>query len=265
MKKDAYYFSHDANARKDEKILTLLAEHGYAGYGLYWSLVEMMFENQDTAISRKLLKGIAFDLRVDITMLQKVITTCYTTGLFQADKEKIWSNSLRRRKTEWSEKKKRYSNAGKAGMEARWHSDNNVTKKHNNVITMPNAVITIDNKGKERKGKERKTEKRLSVEDFYAFQFDENKNHDMIENYKKIYRRLRGENDEDLIYKHVLSMSEQLTFKQYLKLREKGLATGQDVSDILKGMENRPDVCKKNCSVYLTANNWINIRINKVS
>jgi hypothetical protein len=156
MKKDAYYFSHDANARKDEKILTLLAEHGYEGYGLYWCLVEMMFENQDTAISRKLIKGIAYDLRVEITLLQKVITTCYNTGLFQADKEKIWSNSLRRRKAEWMEKKERRSNAGKAGMASRWGSDNNVTKKHNGVITKNSSVITMDNKGKESKGNKKR-------------------------------------------------------------------------------------------------------------
>jgi hypothetical protein len=158
MKKDAYYFSHDCNARKDEKVLTLLAEHGYEGYGLYWCLVEMMFENQDTAISRKLLKGIAYDLRVDITLLQKVITTCYNTSLFQADKEKIWSNSLRRRKAEWLEKKNKLSFAGKRGMESRWHSDNNVIKKDNEVITPTNTVITPDNIviTKERKGKKRK-------------------------------------------------------------------------------------------------------------
>lgn len=154
MKKDTYYFSHDSNARKDEKILTLLANHGYEGYGLYWALVEMMFENQDTAISRKLLKGIAYDLRVEIKVLNNVITTCYEVKLFQADKEKIWSNSLRRRKAEWEEKKKKRSEAGKLGMATRWSSNNNVTKKDNGVITKKSSVITNHNKGKERKGKE---------------------------------------------------------------------------------------------------------------
>lgn len=156
MKDNTYYFSHDANARKDEKILCLLVEHSYEGYGLYWALVEMMFENPDTAISRKLLKGIAYDLRVDLKLLQGIITTCYNTGLFQADKDKIWSNSLRRRKAEWEEKKKRRSEAGKRGMASRWSSDNNVTKTDNTVITPPkqanSSVITKDNKGKERKG-----------------------------------------------------------------------------------------------------------------
>lgn len=175
MKKDAYYFSHDCNARKDEKVLTLLAEHGYEGYGLYWSLIEMMFENQDTAISRKLLKGIAYDLRVDITLLQKIITTCYNTNLFQADKDKIWSNSLRRRKAEWEEKKKKRSEAGKLGMAHRWGSNNNVIKKDNGVITPHNNTITKERKGKEIKEnridsaptQKLKTFKHLTENEFY--------------------------------------------------------------------------------------------------
>lgn len=268
MKKDTYYFSHDSNARKDEKILCLLAEHGYEGYGIYWVLVEMMFDNPDTAISRKLVKGIAYDLRVDITLLQKVITTCYNVKLFDADKEKIWSNSLRRRKAEWEEKKKRRSAAGKLGMAHRWGLDNNVTKTDNNVITMPNRVITKDNKGKESKGKESKRSKReRSVPDldFYEKQFDLHQSDEFIENYKKVIRKLKGENDEDLFFNNLLSMPQQLTYNQYLKLKEKGKKMEQDVFDILKGMENRSDVCKTNESVYLTANNWINLRSKKIS
>jgi hypothetical protein len=263
MKKDTYYFSHDSNARKDEKILCLLAEHGYEGYGIYWVLVEMMFENPETSISRKLIKGIAYDLRVDITLLQKVITTCYNVKLFDADKEKIWSNSLRRRKAEWEERKKRRSAAGKLGMASRWHHDNNVTENNSNVITMPNTAITNHNKGKERKGK--KKERCAPEPDFYEKQFEIHQNDEMIDNYKKVIKKLQGENDEDLFYKNVLSMPEQLTYKQYLKLREKGINTGQDVFDILKGMENRSDICKTNDSVYLTANNWINIRNKRAS
>lgn len=159
MKKESYYFSHDANARKDEKVLCLLVEHGYEGYGIYWALIEMMFENQDTAISRKLLKGIAYDLRIDITKLQSVITTCYSVNLFQADKEKIWSNSLRRRKAEWEEKRKKRSEAGKRGMASRWSPDNNVTNPDNNVITQNNGDITKYNKGKERKAKKSKVDR----------------------------------------------------------------------------------------------------------
>jgi len=36
MKKEAYYFSHDSNARQDEKIIKLRMKLGWEGYGLYW-------------------------------------------------------------------------------------------------------------------------------------------------------------------------------------------------------------------------------------
>jgi len=39
------YFSHDYNAREDEKILDLMGEMGWAGYGLFWGLVELLYKN----------------------------------------------------------------------------------------------------------------------------------------------------------------------------------------------------------------------------
>lgn len=127
--KESFYFSHDANARKDEKILCLLAERGYVGYGIYWALIEMMFDNQDTAISRSLLKGIAFDLRIEIDLLKKIITTCHDVGLFQADKEKIWSESLRRRKEESQNRRKKFSEAGLKGNESKWGKNDHHAKR----------------------------------------------------------------------------------------------------------------------------------------
>ncbi len=32
--KKTYYFPHDQNARGDEKIINMLTEHGWEGYGL---------------------------------------------------------------------------------------------------------------------------------------------------------------------------------------------------------------------------------------
>jgi len=39
------YFSHDYNTREDEKILDLMGEMGWAGYGLFWGLVELLYKN----------------------------------------------------------------------------------------------------------------------------------------------------------------------------------------------------------------------------
>ena len=127
MTKNAYYFSHDCNARHDEKILMLRAEHGWEGYGLYWALVEMMFESTNTALSHGKLAGISLSLGIDMAMLSAVIDTCIAEGLFTSDSEMFWSDSLRRRKSKFTEKserlRKQRSEAGRKGAAARWQKD----------------------------------------------------------------------------------------------------------------------------------------------
>lgn len=149
--KDAYYFSHDANARNDEKILMLRAEHGWQGYGLYWALVEMMFESNETCLHHSRIRGIAVSYNIDITVLESVISTALSEGLFVSDGDKFWSESLRRRKKAFYELRKKRSEAGKKGMEARWGTPE--------TPTPDNGVITKNNKGKESKGKGKESTK----------------------------------------------------------------------------------------------------------
>lgn len=145
MAKEAYYFSHDSNARQDEKILMLRAEHSWEGYGIYWALIEMMFESGDTALHHNKIKGIAVSYNIDITLLQQVINTCITEQLFTSDNDKFWSESLSRRKLKFQNSKDQKSAAGKKGMEKRYG------KQQGN-----NTVITVPNKVKESKEKESK-------------------------------------------------------------------------------------------------------------
>ncbi len=92
--KEAYYFSHDSNARNDEKVLCLRADYGVEGYGAFWFLIEMMFENQNTSLSHKHIKGIAHSLNMDIELLSRIIASCIDYGLFISDGEYFWSESL---------------------------------------------------------------------------------------------------------------------------------------------------------------------------
>ena len=149
--KDAFYFSHDSNARNDERILMLRAEHGWEGYGIFWALIEMMFENSETSLSHNKIKGIAVSYNIDITLLQSVINTCLTEELFTSDGDSFWSESLRKRKGKYHEFKTKKSEAGKKGMAKRWASDNSVITE---IYQGDNSVITKDNKGKESKVKE---------------------------------------------------------------------------------------------------------------
>ncbi len=41
----AEYFSHDYDAREDEKIQHLLYKLKWEGYGLYWAIIEMLYKN----------------------------------------------------------------------------------------------------------------------------------------------------------------------------------------------------------------------------
>ena len=178
MTKNAYYFSHDSNARHDEKILMLRAEHGWEGYGIYWALIEMMFESTDTALSHGKLAGISLSLSTDIAVLSAVIDTCIAEGLFTSDTEIFWSDSLRRRKSKFTEKserlRKQKSEAGKKGAAARWQKDDTDTFTTNEesdesnashgtaiaedstVIALDSTAIADDNKVKESKVKESK-------------------------------------------------------------------------------------------------------------
>ena len=69
MAKDAYYFSHDSNARNDEKCLFIISKYGMAGYGLYWMFVECMHEQADGKLTCALLDGFSIRFNTDITLL----------------------------------------------------------------------------------------------------------------------------------------------------------------------------------------------------
>ena len=161
MPKDCYYFSHDNNARNDEKILCLMAEYGIEGYGIYWVIVEMMHEAENTELRHDTLNGIAFRFSLPITTLQGALSLAITLKLFESDGVVFWSNSLRSRKATWKEKHNKLSESGKAGMAKRWG-------KNNEDITSLLPPNNNKRKGKERKGNKKK-EKDTLLSGFFSF------------------------------------------------------------------------------------------------
>lgn len=170
---DVYYFSHDSNARNDEKILMLRADFGWAGYGLYWALIEMMFETKDTCLHHDKIKGIAINCNIDITLLQDIINAAIKENLFKSDDVIFWSETLRERKAKLYKNISDKSNAGKKGMEKRWSNREN-NENNNNVITENEVVITENNKEKKVnkiKGNKKKdiiTEQKIKFAEFVS-------------------------------------------------------------------------------------------------
>jgi len=169
--KNTYYFQHDYNARNDPDIISLRAEYGWEGYGIYWLLVEMMYESADSCIYNKAIAGLSKCYNIDITLLSKCIETAIEVGLFGSDGNKFWSDRVLENKQYIDGLRTKRSEAGKQGMASRWGSKSEA--KNEEVITPLYNKITNDNKGKEKKGKESKgneiKRKDIYTDDFLNF------------------------------------------------------------------------------------------------
>lgn len=94
-KKDVYYFSHDANARNDEKILQMRAEYGWEGYGLYWGIVEILRESTDNKFSMQNIKALKLGLNLNDFPLEIFLEKCISEfNLFTLHSGKFYSNRL---------------------------------------------------------------------------------------------------------------------------------------------------------------------------
>lgn len=92
MKKDTFYFSHDYGARNDPKMLSLALEAGAAGIGIYWCLVEVLYEQGGSyPLDDRTLNTLAYSLHVT---RDEVLNVIANFGLFSYDNEKFWSESV---------------------------------------------------------------------------------------------------------------------------------------------------------------------------
>ena len=66
------YFNHDSNARNDYRIIKLRSKLGYEGYGIFWSLLEMLFI-EENKICIEDYDALAFGLQCDANKLKQVI------------------------------------------------------------------------------------------------------------------------------------------------------------------------------------------------
>ena len=133
------WFRHDYNAHDDIKQKRILKAVGLAGIGLYWYLVEIIYQNggqmadDDIRLEAELVGGL--DL---LKSLQEFNLLSLDDGIWSC---KRITDELKFKE----ENKQKKSEAGKKGMASRWN--NNTTKTaDNSVITKDNSVITDDNK-----------------------------------------------------------------------------------------------------------------------
>lgn len=143
--KDTYYFSHDYNARADKKIKLLIRKLGMEGYGIYWSIIEDLYNNANALPLD--YEGIAYDLRSDEKIVASVINDF---GLFVIEEEEFGSLSVQRRLDKMAEKsRKARENANK-----RWVGNATAMPPHSKSNAIKENIIykrkkNIINKRKE--------------------------------------------------------------------------------------------------------------------
>lgn len=146
--KDAYYFSHDSNAHKDPKILRLRAKHGWAGYGIFWAIIETLREQEGYKWESNDKHLLSYSFGNGDGEINEVIDTCLEIGLLVLnDDGYIHSESLTKRMKKKEEVSEKRRQAGKKG-----GSSN----------TKANAKQTESNKRKEKESKEKKKESKLN-------------------------------------------------------------------------------------------------------
>ena len=91
--KKTYYFQHDYNARNDPKLQAVMIKYGLAGIGAFWCIVEMLYE-QDGTLPITSISSIAYTLHADEEMLKNIVCKM---DLFECNKKKFWSRSVRKR------------------------------------------------------------------------------------------------------------------------------------------------------------------------
>ena len=167
--KDAYFFSHDCNARNDPKILALRSVYGAEGYGVYFMLIEILREQPEykLAVNKYIWAALAMQMQVDASRVEQIITDCCTEfcengkPLVINDGEYLYSPSLLRRMGRVDD----ISNLRREAANKRWgnrpcKAESETCKETEDSGVCPgnaNAEQTDANKRKGNKRKENKT------------------------------------------------------------------------------------------------------------
>ena len=93
--KKVQYFSHDANARNDERILLVRMKYGMKGYGIFFAIIELLREAKGYTLPNN-SEAIAFTLHEQKEAIADIIKN-YKLFKFDKGKKNFWSESLKTR------------------------------------------------------------------------------------------------------------------------------------------------------------------------
>ena len=118
------YFSHDCDARNDERVTRLRIRYGAAGYGIYFMLLELLQAASEYTLETD-YKALAFDLRVPACRIKAIVEQ---SGLFVLidDGKRFYSERLARDMGEQEKLELRRSEAAQYAAAMRWDAENGI-------------------------------------------------------------------------------------------------------------------------------------------
>ena len=258
----ADYFSHDYGARNDPKLVKLQMELGHEGKGLFWDLIEILYE-QGGYIENTELNGIAFGLHTNYERITKVLSEY---DLFKTDGQAWWSESVMKRLNIRADK----SEKARESVLKRWEK----YKRNTDVKQTNNKCNTI----KERKGKEIKEMKVYELESIQTRTKDfkditNYKNcqlyeyNELNDEFKKLYtesewsawKRFNKHLDDNCEY--IRKIENQIKLKDYILIKKDFIDTKKitvnGFLDLLDTFNNYKPATDKYNSVYPALRGWL--------
>jgi hypothetical protein len=200
--KDTYYFSHDYNSRNDHKIKKLVSKHGYLGYGLFWAIIEDLYNNANALQTD--YESIAFDLRTSENIIESIINDF---DLFVIEADNFGSLSVQRRLEERDAK----SLKARESAYKRWNKD----KENANALQTDSECNAI----KERKVNEIKEKENKNISfNFESALISYGFNTELVSDWLQVRKAKKGTNTET-------------SFNNFVSQVEK---SGVDKNEILK-------------------------------
>ena len=135
------YFNHDSSARLDIRIIKLRSTLGYAGYGVFWAVLELLF-TEENKICTSQYDIIAYGLQCDPIILKQVIEDF---DLFVIEDGCFYSRRLNNHIEEINLKSKK----AKESVSKRWnntnvkqtYNDSNTSKVNKSINKVNKSII----------------------------------------------------------------------------------------------------------------------------
>ena len=127
MPKDTFWFRHDTNAHSDLKIRALIKLYGWAGYGWWWLVVELL-RNEETyklPYDEVTTEALAIDMNVTAEEVDDYIKYLIKVKLLHINGDKQLFSKRLLADMEFKDKK---AEAARAAASKRWQKDQDPDK-----------------------------------------------------------------------------------------------------------------------------------------